>query len=188
MALAERLVGQRFNRPGHEIVNHRTWVIASDGDMMEGTSSAAASLAGALRLGKLTCFYDDNHITIECETRIAFCELVANRFEAYGWQVLRVDDGNDLDEIARATEVAVEEEKRPSLVVVCTHRLRKPLGRRRALSGGRGPHPPAAQNPYGGGSNDCRHDPEPTPMAAPDSAGRSPREAGNSCGRLPRFP
>jgi transketolase len=121
MALAERLVGQRFNRPGHEIVNHRTWVIASDGDMMEGISSEAASLAGALRLGKLTCFYDDNHITIEGETRLAFCEAVANRFEAYGWHVVRVDDGNDLDEIARATELALEEETRPTLVVVRTH-------------------------------------------------------------------
>jgi transketolase len=121
MALAERLVGQRFNRPGHEIVDHRTWVIASDGDMMEGISSEAASLAGALRLGKLTCFYDDNHITIEGETRVAFCELVANRFQAYGWQVLRVDDGNDLDEIARAAALAMDEEARPSLVVVRTH-------------------------------------------------------------------
>jgi transketolase len=121
MALAERLVGQRFNRPSHEIVNHRTWVIASDGDMMEGISSEAASLAGALQLGKLTCFYDDNHITIEGETRLAFCEAVANRFEAYRWQVLRVTDGNDLDEIARATELAVQEETRPSLVVVRTH-------------------------------------------------------------------
>jgi transketolase len=121
MALAERLVGQRFNRPGHEIVNHRTWVIASDGDMMEGISSEAASLAGSLRLGKLTCFYDDNHITIEGETRLAFCEAVANRFEAYGWHVVRVDDGNDLDEIAHATELALEEETRPSFVVVRTH-------------------------------------------------------------------
>jgi transketolase len=107
--------------PGHEIVNHRTWVIASDGDMMEGISSEAASLAGALRLGKLTCFYDDNRITIEGATGLAFCELVANRFEAYGWQVLRVEDGNDLDEIARATELAMEEETRPSLIVVRTH-------------------------------------------------------------------
>jgi transketolase len=121
MALAERLVGQRFNRPGHEIMNHRTWVIASDGDMMEGISSEAASLAGALQLGKLICFYDDNHITIEGETGLAFCELVANRFEAYGWQVLRIDDGNDLEEIAAATELALEEERRPSLVVVRTH-------------------------------------------------------------------
>jgi transketolase len=121
MALAERLVGQRFNRPGHEIVDHRTWVIASDGDMMEGVASEAASLAGALQLGKLTCFYDDNHITIEGETRLAFCELVAKRFEAYGWHVLRIHDGNDLDEIARATELAIEEETRPSLVVVRTH-------------------------------------------------------------------
>jgi transketolase len=121
MALAERLVGQRFNRPGHEIVNHRTWVIASDGDMMEGISSEAASLAGALGLGKLICFYDDNHITIEGETRLSFCELVANRFEAYGWHVLRIEDGNDLDEIARITELAMAEETRPSLVVVRTH-------------------------------------------------------------------
>jgi transketolase len=121
MALAERLVGRRFNRPGHEIVNHRTWVIASDGDMMEGISSEAASLAGALGLGKLICFYDDNHITIEGETRLAFCELVANRFEAYGWHVLRIEDGNDLDEIARITDLAIGEETRPSLVVVRTH-------------------------------------------------------------------
>jgi transketolase len=121
MALAERLGAQRFNRRGHEVVNHRTWVISSDGDMMEGISSEAASLAGSLQLGKLVCFYDDNRITIEGDTGLSFRESVARRFKAYGWQVLHISDGNDLDEIARITATALDEETRPSLIVVRTH-------------------------------------------------------------------
>ena len=86
-----------FNRPDGALVDHRTWVLASDGDLMEGVASEAASLAGHLRLGKLTVIYDDNHITIDGRTDLAFSESVGARFEAYGWRVLRVADGNDLD-------------------------------------------------------------------------------------------
>ncbi|HET7451827.1 MAG TPA: transketolase, partial [Thermoanaerobaculia bacterium] len=94
MAIAERLLSKRFNRPGHAIVDHRTWGFCSDGDIMEGVSSEAASLAGHLRLGKLNLLYDDNHITIEGDTALAFDEDVGGRFEAYGWHVLRVEDAN----------------------------------------------------------------------------------------------
>ena len=89
MAMAERMLAARFNRPGHEIVDHRTWVIAGDGDMMEGISSEAASLGGrlGLGLGKLTVFYDDNHISLEGAADVEFTEHVAERFDAYGWHV-----------------------------------------------------------------------------------------------------
>ncbi len=90
MAIAERMLASRFNRPGHDVVDHRTWVIAGDGDMMEGVASEAASLAGHLGLGRLTVLYDDNHISIEGSTDLAFCEEVGARFAAYGWQVLNV--------------------------------------------------------------------------------------------------
>lgn len=121
MALAERLLAERFNRPGFGIVDHRTWVVAGDGDMMEGVASEAASLAGGLGLGKLTCFYDDNAVTIDAQTQLSYCERVAERFAAYGWHVLRVDDGNDLDELRGAVEGACEETGRPTLVIVRTH-------------------------------------------------------------------
>ncbi len=88
--------------PEHVIVDHRTWVFASDGDMMEGVASEAASLAGHLALGKLTVLYDDNHITIDGRTDLAFTEDVEQRYEAYGWRVLHVDDGNDLEAIDAA--------------------------------------------------------------------------------------
>ncbi len=120
MAIAERILADRFNRPGHEIVNHRTWVIASDGDLMEGLGSEAASLAGHLRLGKLKVIYDDNHITIDGDTGLTFSENVAGRFEAYGWHVLRVADGNDLAALEAALEAARAETARPSLVIVRT--------------------------------------------------------------------
>ena len=96
MALAERHLAARFNRDGLPLVDHRTWVIASDGDLMEGISHEAASLAGHLRLGRLIVLYDDNHITIEGPTELAFSEDVGKRFAGYGWRVLHVDDGNDL--------------------------------------------------------------------------------------------
>ena len=95
MAIAERLLAEHFNRPGHRIVDHRTWAFVSDGDLMEGVASEAASLAGHLRLAKLTLVYDDNHITIDGDTALSFSEDVQHRFEAYGWQVIRVGDGND---------------------------------------------------------------------------------------------
>jgi transketolase len=118
MALAERLLAARFNRPGHEIIDHRTWVIASDGDLMEGASGEAVSLAGHLGLGKLVVFYDDNRITTEGCTELAFSESVTGRFEAYGWQVLTVADVNDVDALSRAIDKARADVARPSLVVV----------------------------------------------------------------------
>ncbi|MGQ0702752.1 MAG: transketolase [Gemmatimonadales bacterium] len=120
MAVAEQLLASRFNRPGLEIVDHRTWVIASDGDMMEGVSSEVASLAGHLKLGKLKVIYDDNRITIDGETARCFSEDVGKRFEAYGWKVLRVPDGNDLRAIDRALTDAAEETERPTLIILPT--------------------------------------------------------------------
>ena len=121
MAMASRLLAQRFNRPGHEIVSHRIVALCSDGDMMEGVASEAASLAGFQRLGNLFVFYDDNRITIEGSTDLAFREDVGERFRAYGWNVLNVADGNtDLAGMAAAIEVAFSERERPTLVIVRT--------------------------------------------------------------------
>ncbi len=104
MAIAERMLAAHFNRPGFDLFDHRTFVIASDGDMMEGVASEACSLAGHLRLGKLIVFYDSNAITIDGSTSLAFSEDTALRFEAYGWHVEKVDDGNDLDALAAAID------------------------------------------------------------------------------------
>ncbi len=120
MAMAERILAEHFNRPGHRIIDHRTWGIVSDGDMMEGVASEACSLAGHLRLGKLTLIYDDNHITIDGDTALAFSEDVGRRFEAYGWHLVKVSDGNDLAGIADALEAARAETDRPTLVVLRT--------------------------------------------------------------------
>ncbi len=120
MAIAERYLGEVFNRPGHTIVDHYTYGIASDGDLMEGISHEAASLAGHLGLGKLIFFYDDNHITIEGDTDLAFSEEVGHRFEAYGWHVQRVD-GNNLPQISEALKKAQAETLRPSLIIARTH-------------------------------------------------------------------
>jgi len=121
MAIASRMLAQRFNRPGHEIVSHRIVALCSDGDLMEGVASEAASLAGFHRLGNLVAFYDDNRITIEGSTDLAFREDVGGRFRAYGWNVLTVADGNtDLAGMAAAVEVAFGERERPTLVIVRT--------------------------------------------------------------------
>jgi transketolase len=120
MAIAERVLGATFNRPGHEIIDHRTFVIASDGDLQEGIASEAASLAGHLRLGKLLVLYDDNHIQLDGPTDMAWSEDVVARFEAYGWGATRVDDGNDLEAIDAAIRAALED-GRPSLIAVRTH-------------------------------------------------------------------
>ncbi|WP_256205623.1 thiamine pyrophosphate-dependent enzyme, partial [Calditerricola satsumensis] len=120
MAMAERHLAARFNRDGHAIINHYTYVICGDGDLMEGVAAEAASLAGHLKLGKLIVLYDSNDISLDGETALAFTEDVRRRFEAYGWQVLRVDDGNDLEAIARAIEAARAETARPSLIEVKT--------------------------------------------------------------------
>ncbi|MBI4697874.1 MAG: transketolase, partial [Nitrospirae bacterium] len=121
MAIAERHLAAVFSRPGHEIVDHFTYAIVSDGDLMEGVASEAASLAGHLKLGKLIYLYDGNLITLSGETRLTFTEDVAKRFEAYGWQVLMVKDGNDIGEIGSAITVARDENSRPSLIVIRTH-------------------------------------------------------------------
>jgi transketolase len=115
-AIAERLLTARYNRPGHELVNHRTWVFAGDGDLMEGVSAEASSLAGHLKLGKLTVLYDANKITIDGPTDITFTEDVAKRYEAYGWHVQHVEDANDTESIAAAYQAAVDERDRPSFI------------------------------------------------------------------------
>jgi transketolase len=120
MAIAERLQAVQFNRPGHEVVDHRTWAFVSDGDLMEGVASEAVSLAGHLRLDKLTLIYDDNHITIDGDTALTFSEDVPARFAAYGWHVVRVGDGNDLAAIGEALEQARAETGRPTLVALRT--------------------------------------------------------------------
>ena len=120
MAIAERFLADHFNRPGHRVVDHRVWVFASDGDLMEGVASEAASLAGHLRLGRLAVIYDDNHITIDGDTALTFSEDVQRRFEAYGWHVVRVGDGNDLAAISAALDAARAETGRPTLVILRT--------------------------------------------------------------------
>jgi len=121
MAIAEAQLAALYNRPGHEIFNHYTYFIASDGDLMEGISHEACSLAGHLKLGKLIGFYDDNRITIDGSTDLAFSDDTAKRFEAYGWHVQRVEDGNDLEALDRAIGAAQRERARPSMIIVRTH-------------------------------------------------------------------
>ncbi|MFN2567328.1 MAG: transketolase, partial [Gemmatimonadaceae bacterium] len=121
MALAEAHLAARFNRAGHAIVDHYTWFICSDGDLMEGVSHEVASIAGHFGLGKLIGFYDDNHITIDGPTELTFSDDVHKRFEGYHWQVLHVDDVNDLDQIDRAIEEAKAETSRPTLVITRSH-------------------------------------------------------------------
>ena len=121
LAIAESYLAAHYNRPGHRIVGHRIYVLVGDGDLMEGVSSEAASLAGHLKLGKLICFYDDNHITLSASTHITFTEDRAKRFEAYGWHTQSVENGNDLEAIDRALRAAQAEKERPSLILVRTH-------------------------------------------------------------------
>jgi transketolase len=120
MAIAEKYLSEMFNRPGFPVVDYNVYAIVSDGDIMEGISSEAASLAGHLKLGKLVYLYSDNKITIEGSTDLAFTEDVGRRFEAYGWQVLHAD-GENLQEIEEAIRAARKERQRPSLVIVRTH-------------------------------------------------------------------
>jgi len=121
MALAERHLASVFNRPGYDIVDHYTYVMAGDGDLMEGITSEAASFAGHLGLGRLICIYDDNGITIEGKTDISFTEDVAMRFRAYNWHVQEVADGNDTEAIFNAVNEARNEKDMPSLIAVKTH-------------------------------------------------------------------
>jgi transketolase len=120
LALAERMLAARFNRPGFPIVEHTTYVLASDGDLMEGVSHEAASLAGYLGLGRLVVLYDDNHITIDGPTDLSYCDDVPGRFAAYGWRVQRVD-GHDLAAVEAALRAAQAETERPSLLACRTH-------------------------------------------------------------------
>lgn len=121
MSIAERSLASRFNRPGYELVNHYTYAIVSDGDLMEGVASEAASLAGQLQLGKLIYLYDNNSISLGGSTQLTFIEDVGKRFESYGWHVQAIEDGNDLGGIAKAIQAAREELTRPSLISVRTH-------------------------------------------------------------------
>ena len=120
MAMAEAHLGARFNRPGHDVIDHFTYVIASDGDLMEGVSSEACSMAGHLGLGKMIVVYLDNHITIEGSTDLAFSENVGLRFDAYGWHVQRVMDGNDLASLESAIHAAQGVTDKPSIIVCRT--------------------------------------------------------------------
>ncbi len=121
MAIAERHLAARYNREGFDLFDNRTWVLASDGDLMEGVASEASSLAGHLALGKLNVFYDDNDITIEGSTELAFTENVVQRYQAYGWHTVEVADGNNLAEVEAAIQAAEAETARPTLIRVKMH-------------------------------------------------------------------
>jgi transketolase len=121
MALAERMLAARFNRPGFDVMDHHTFVIVSDGDIEEGISGEASSLAGHLGLGRLITFYDKNHISIEGDTALALSEDTALRYEAYGWHVQDLEEHIELDDLERAMRAAMEVEDRPSLIVIRTH-------------------------------------------------------------------
>jgi len=121
LALAEAHLAAIFNRPGHAVIDHHTYFLCSDGDLMEGVSHEACSFAGHLKLGKLIGIYDDNHITIDGKTELTFSDDTARRFEGYGWHVERVADGNDLGALDAALAAARRASDRPSLVIVRTH-------------------------------------------------------------------
>jgi len=121
LAMAEAHLAAHYNRPGFEVIDHHTYVIVSDGDLMEGIASEAASLAGHLQLGKLIYLYDNNHVTLSAGTAITFTEDCARRFKAYGWHTQTVEDGNDLIAIEHALHSARAEMQRPSLILVRTH-------------------------------------------------------------------
>jgi transketolase len=120
MAIAEKHLGAIYNRPGYEIVNHHTYVLCGDGDMMEGVSHEACAMAGTMQLGKLILFYDDNLISLDGPTELSYSDDVLKRFEGYHWHVQRVGDGNDLNAIEAAIETAKAETSRPSLIAVRT--------------------------------------------------------------------
>jgi transketolase len=121
LALAERMLAARFNRDGHEVVDHYTFTIASDGDLQEGVTSEASSLAGHLGLGHLIAFYDDNKIQLASPTSVVFSEDVAERYDAYGWHVENVGEDMSLERLEQATRAAMEVEDRPSLIMVRSH-------------------------------------------------------------------
>jgi transketolase len=121
LGIAQKYLAAHFNRPGHELVDYKIYALVSDGDLMEGVASEAASLAGHLQLDNLIYLYDDNHISIEGSTDLAFTEDRAKRFEAYGWFVQKLSDGNDLEAIDGAIRAAQAERRRPSIIMVRTH-------------------------------------------------------------------
>src|SRR6185312_11068768 len=121
MAIAERWLAKHFNRPGMSVVEYDIYAMCSDGDMMEGISNEAASIAGHLRLGNLCWIYDDNHITIEGRTELAFSDDVETRFRAYGWKVVRVEDANDTDRMAQTLESFEKSHDAPTLIIVRSH-------------------------------------------------------------------
>jgi transketolase len=121
MAIGQKYLASRYNQKDFDLINYRIFGIVSDGDLMEGIASEAASLAGHLKLGNIIYLYDDNHISIEGDTKIAFTEDSAKRFEAYGWHVQIIDNGNDLEKITQAIDIAVKEESKPSLIKIRTH-------------------------------------------------------------------
>ncbi|HEY7966857.1 MAG TPA: transketolase [Solirubrobacteraceae bacterium] len=121
LALAERMLAARFNRDGHELIDHHTFTIASDGDLEEGISSEASSIAGHLGLGRLIAFYDDNHISIEGNTALAFSEDVGARYEAYGWHVQHLGEDISVERLEAAAAAAIEVAERPSLIICRTH-------------------------------------------------------------------
>ena len=120
MAMAERHLAAVYNKENYQVVDHFTYSICGDGDLMEGVSAEAASLAGHLKLGKLVVLYDSNDISLDGDLNQSFSESVENRFKAYGWQYIRVEDGNNLEEIAKAIEEAKQDESRPTLIEVRT--------------------------------------------------------------------
>jgi transketolase len=121
LALGERMLAARFNRDGHQIIDHHTFTIASDGDLEEGISGEASSLAGHLGLGRLIAFYDDNHISIEGDTALAFSEDVGARYEAYGWHVQHLGEDISIERLEEAARAAMAVESRPSLIICRTH-------------------------------------------------------------------
>ena len=120
MAMAERHLAAKYNRPNFDIVDHYTYAICGDGDLMEGVASEAASFAGHLKLGRLVVLYDSNDISLDGDLNMAFGENVQKRFEAYGWQTLFVEDGNDLNAINEALRLATADTERPTLIEVKT--------------------------------------------------------------------
>ncbi|MEO8210764.1 MAG: transketolase, partial [bacterium] len=120
-AIAQKYLAARYNKPDFEIFNYNIYAIISDGDLMEGVSSESASFAGHLRLGNLIYLYDDNHISIEGKTEITFTEDTAERLKAFGWDVHIVEDGNDVEKIAKAIQLAKDEKDKPSLIKIRTH-------------------------------------------------------------------
>jgi transketolase len=141
MAIAERWMRRHYNWPDHVIIDHHIYAIVSDGDLQEGVASEAASLAGTLKLGKLVYLYDDNDISIEGRTSIAFAENVAQRFQAYGWHVIGPIDGMDIETVDESIKLARAETDRPSLVICRTiigYGSPNGGGTRRAPGGGGG--------------------------------------------------